>query len=723
MNGAGVNVMKHYYKKPRAKVLLTLLPAVELAQPSPEEELAELYGGEEFVRIATGVAQPVSKAPAVASIITADEIRAMGATDIDEILETVPGLHVARSALGYSPIYTFRGMYSDVNPQVLMLINGIPLTNLYVGDRNVAWGGMPVEAISRIEVVRGPGSAVYGADAFAGVINIITKSPEEIEGLSLGARAGSFDTQVGWLQYGGERGGLKLGAVLEARTFDGQRQHIAADAQTFLDAISGTNASRAPGPVELGGKALDGRLELGYGNFTLRSGAQLRRDGGLGAGVAQALDSSAEAGSDRFNADLTYDNPALSDHLGLKLQASTLFTSQEVEEDFQLYPPGSRGPFFTPMGAPAFPPFPEGIIGNPEVYERHYRLNATALYRGIRDHQIGLGSGYHYGEVYKTEEEKNFGLDPATGLPILPGSPLVDVSDTPLVFLPEGRRENTYVYVQDIWHFARDWELTAGVRYDHFSDFGDTTNPRLALVWSARRNLTFKALYGEAFRAPSFSETRVQSNPAFLGNPSLKPEQLKSYELAVNYQPTFDLTLDFNVFHYRWDDVIQFVADPGAGTRTAQNAGEQTGYGAEFSLSWDITEALSLAGNLALQKSQDQLTGEDAGNAPEHQSYVRADWDFLPGWSLDLQANWVASRNRVFGDPRSDIGDYVITDLTLRNRQWAPRFEVALLVKNLFDENAREPSLDGDPLPLIPRDLPLAGRAAFLEVRYTPTAH
>ncbi|MGB5147566.1 MAG: TonB-dependent receptor plug domain-containing protein, partial [Porticoccaceae bacterium] len=382
--------MKNNYKRPRIKVLLTLLPAVAMAQPSPEEELAELYGGEEFVRIATGVAQPVSKAPAVASIITADEIRAMGATDIDEVLETVPGLHVARSALGYNSIYVFRGMYSDVNPQVLMLVNGIPLTNLYVGDRNVAWAGMPVEAISRIEVVRGPGSAVYGADAFAGVINIITKAPAEMDGLSMGARAGSFDTQSGWLQYGGDLGGLRVGAVVEARQFDGQRQHIAADAQSFLDAVSGTSASLAPGPVELGGKALDSRLELGYGNFTLRTGAQLRRDGGLGVGVAQALDSSAQAGSDRLNADLTYDNPTLTDSLGLKIQGSTLFTSQEVEHDFQLFPPGSRGPFFTPLGAPVFPPFPDGVIGNPEVWERHYRLNATTLYQGIPDHKISL---------------------------------------------------------------------------------------------------------------------------------------------------------------------------------------------------------------------------------------------------------------------------------------------------------------------------------------------
>ena len=164
------------FKISPAGLFFATLSLAVFAQQSPEEELSEIYGGEDFVRIATGVAQPVSKAPAVASIITAEEIRAMGATDVDEILETVPGLHVTRSALGYNPIYVFRGMYSAFNPQVLMLINGIPVTNLYFGDRSQAWGGMPVEAISRIEVVRGPGSAVYGADAFAGVINNIEKT-------------------------------------------------------------------------------------------------------------------------------------------------------------------------------------------------------------------------------------------------------------------------------------------------------------------------------------------------------------------------------------------------------------------------------------------------------------------------------------------------------------------------------------------------------------------
>src|SRR5690606_25054979 len=123
-----------------------------------------------------------------------------------EVLETVPGLHVSRNAFGYSPVYTFRGIYAQYNPQVLMLMNGIPITNLFQGDRNLIWGGMPVKSIARIEIIRGPGSALYGADAFAGVINVITKSRADIPKGEAGVRIGSFNTRGVWLNEGFDAG-------------------------------------------------------------------------------------------------------------------------------------------------------------------------------------------------------------------------------------------------------------------------------------------------------------------------------------------------------------------------------------------------------------------------------------------------------------------------------------------------------------------------------------
>ena len=94
---------------------------------SEENDLAAIYGDADFVSIATGSSQPISRAPAVASVITASQIKEMGATDLDQVLETVPGLHVAKVYQGYNSIYTIRGIYSDYNPQALVLINGIPI--------------------------------------------------------------------------------------------------------------------------------------------------------------------------------------------------------------------------------------------------------------------------------------------------------------------------------------------------------------------------------------------------------------------------------------------------------------------------------------------------------------------------------------------------------------------------------------------------------------------
>ena len=270
-----------------------------------ELDVLQLYGDEDFITIATGVVQPIAKAPAVASVITASEIKSMGATDIDQILETVPGLHVSRSPI-YNPLFVFRGIHSDFNPQVLILVNGVPLSNLFHGDRNLVWGGMPVEAISRIEVIRGPGSALYGADAFAGVINIVTKSPKELQGLAGGISAGSFSTNRAWLSAGGSNGELKYSAFLEAEKTDGSDATISADAQTFFDLITGTSVSNAPGRVNLSKENLDLRLEANYKDWDVRIGAQIRNDVGDGAGAAQALNRDNKFESDRYNVDVTY---------------------------------------------------------------------------------------------------------------------------------------------------------------------------------------------------------------------------------------------------------------------------------------------------------------------------------------------------------------------------------------------------------------------------------
>jgi len=611
----------------------------------------------------------------------------------------------------------FRGISATENPQVLMLINGIPLTNLFQGDRNLVWGGMPVQAIEKIEVIRGPGSALYGADAFAGVINIVTREADGKESFEAGVRYGTHNTKDYWLTGGGSVGELKYFGALESHKTDGFDEKITSDQQSVLDSLIGTSASLAPGSVNMERKNLDARLELAYKNLKLRAGAQIRDDAGDGAGSAQALAEDNTFDSNRLNVDLTYENKEFTENLAVKIQTSYLQTSQEVNGDLVLFPAGTiiLDPVFGPIG-----PFPDGVIGTPEVKERHTRFNFSSFYTGIDRHEVGMGAGYYHGDLYEVKEKKNFGEHPLGGF-ILPGDPVVDVTDTPLVFLTEGKRENSYAFLQDVWQFANDWELTAGVRYDHYSDFGDTVNPRLALVWSTTRNLTTKLLYGEAFRAPSFAQQRAINNPLVQGNPELDPEELKSYELAFDYRPSHDLVFNLNMFYYKWKDIIQFVP-VGVGAAEAQNDGEQTGHGVEFEVSWQALRDLELSSNFSWQKSEDKNLDADAAYSPEKQLYMAANWQPAELWNIHVQANWVMDRNRAAGadDFRSDVDNYALVDLTIRRKSLWDHVDVALIVKNLFDEDAREPSLAGGvgvPVP-IEDDLPLPGQTVLGEIRY-----
>jgi len=702
---------------PLIGLLLSATPIAQLgAQPlaeDDEEALLDLYGDEDTISIATGVRQSIAQAPAVASVITAKDIEAMGATDIDDVLETVPGLHVSARAFGYGPVYVFRGVRAEYNPQVLMLINGIPVSNLFNGDRSLIWGGMPVNAIARVEVIRGPGSAVYGADAFAGVINIITKSRKDIPNTVVGARTGSFDTHDAWLLHGTDWGETDFAFMLEYHKTQGHGEHIDSDAQSGLDAVTGTQASYAPGPVNLQRENLDMRLELSRDLWRLRAGLQRRRDFGNGAGVAEALDPNNRYQSDRWNIDLTYHNPNFRPHWDVSAQISYLNTTQEVDEDLIIFPPG------TDLSIIGLGIFADGMIGNPEVYERHSRANFSALYNGLKRHQLRVGAGYYHGDLYKTRESKNFGIDPETNAPLLPGSKIVDVSDTPYIFLPETDRHNHYLFVQDVWQLAADWALTAGLRYDHYSDFGSTTNPRLALVWSTRRNLTTKLLYGRAFRSPSMTESYAINNPVSLGNSNLDPETMESLELAFNYQPSEQWRLGLNLFHYQWDDIINFMPDPEPQTSsTAQNTGRQSGSGGEIEVSWSPSPQLNINANYSLQHTEDKSTGQSASDVPQQQIYLAMDWNFKSQWHLNTQLHWVLDREREPGDSRTTIADYRLVDLTLRRGRHNDPWQIAFALRNLFDSDIREPSAWSAPAAGIPGDLPMAGRHFFGEMQY-----
>jgi len=256
------------------------------------------------------------------------------------------------------------------------------------------------------------------------------------------------------------------------------------------------------------------------------------------------------------------------------------------------------------------------------------------------------------------------------------------------VYLPDTTRNVSYLSVQDEWAFAPDWALTAGVRHDKYSDFGGTTNPRLALVWAANQDLTAKLLYGEAFRVPSFAELKTINNPANLGNPSVQPETIKTTELAFDYRPSDKLWGALEYFQLRHQGPDRLPARP-ARQRGATMPKNQQGQGIELEAHWQILPRLQILANLSKQDAKDKNTGAPVADAPRKQA--------MPFRRLENRFGLVRARRQFLGcRPAAGHGrfapggaDYVWSNLTLRYRQPVQKWEAALIARNLFDVDAR----------------------------------
>ena len=654
------------------------------AQTSEEENLALIYGDQSSVSIATGSHQAISKAPSAATVITAEDIQAMGATDLDQVLEGVPGVHVSMVHVAMNPIYSFRGIYTKYNPQVLMLVNGIPITNVFWGDRSQLWGGLPLENVERIEVIRGPGSALYGADAFSGVINVITKTATNIKGAEYGVRKGSFNTSDVYMQYGGKLGALDSAFYLRAGNTDGSQ------------AILQKDAIGVSGPLSTARKAIDARADLSKDAWRLRAAYQ-ERDVGMGGGLGGALDSTSRGHATRLYLDLNYEQTNWAPNWDVSGVAGYYNIREHGNPAYILVPAG------------VIPVFPNGMIGNPGHSEQHPHGNLSAFYSGFEQHRVRIGTGFEVDDLYATTSQQNFNATYAPN-----GNPpvMMDVTgNSAVIYEMPHKRNVTYEFVQDEWSLANDWALTAGVRQDHYSDFGSTTNPRLALVWDAAYNIVVKAMHGTAFRAPSFSEMYSINNPVTIGSPNIKPEHIVSDELAFSWQQTSKLKSNLNLFHYHMRNIIL----PVAATANYQNAGGQTGRGVEWEETYDATSNLRLSGNYSWQHSIDGITGHDAGMAPHRHLFARSDWRFAPQWQFGTTLNHVADRMREPGDTRARIPDYTTVDMTLSREKFANGWDARAMVTNLFDSNALEPTFLSSG---IPSDLPLPGRAVYVQVQH-----
>ncbi len=705
---------------------LTLIIYLGSSVASAEKDFMDMsiaeLGAIPVTTIATGTSKPIFESAAVTTVITAEQIKSMGATELHEVLETVPGVHASLQGSTYDYHYTVRGIRNISGSEVLVMLNGTRITTPLLGTTMTGME-LPVAAIQKVEVIRGPGSALYGADAFAGVINIITKKTKDIDGTIVGARVGDHSTQSGWGQYGDQWAGWNVAANLQYQHTSGDDGRIIkADSQTTFDNIFGTHASHAPGPMNTRYETYNGFLNLqrkhwdiGFWAFSELTGAR--------AGVAAALDPNGSANGEQYVGDVKFSTEDWLENLEIFVNAS--YREAKLQAPFQVFPNGT----LLPIGrdgnigtdsiiTSARVLFPDGVNVDLGRVERIPSIDLSGLYKGFANHLLRVGGGFRYEEI-TTSEGKNFGPGVIDGTKLLPppainvrDGALTTTTDTPYVYLADTSRSILSAFVQDEWQITKDWQLTAGVRYDHYSDFGNTVNPRAALVWNVNEQFTTKLLYGKAFRAPIFAEQGNQNNPTLLGNRDLKPEKINTFEWAVDYRPFSSVRTAANLYYYQIKDLIGVVPDlPPSITRTFRNSGDQNGYGTELEWNWQINDQVSVMGNYAWQFAINQLTHQRVAGVPEHHIYFATQWQFMPGWQVQPQINWIGGRTTA-GDTRP-LDDYETIDITLRGKKLFGHLDVAASLRNMLDTTYREPA--AVPASQLPQNLPMPGRSFYLE--------
>jgi iron complex outermembrane receptor protein len=263
-------------------------------------------------------------------------------------------------------------------------------------------------------------------------------------------------------------------------------------------------------------------------------------------------------------------------------------------------------------------------------------------------------------------------------------------------------------FIEDIWDITDDLRLTAGVRWDDYSDFGSEVSPRVGLTWEFKKGYDLKLLYGHAFRAPSFLELY---NLRFAApNLDLDPETIDTYEISLGAGITPSLSSRVTFFHNEGKDSVVALWE------NAQNENKMRSQGVEAEARYDFPRGTYLAMNYTYVRWISPHIQLRNWWAPRHFGNVMANI------RLSRYLNFYASchiedgfrRNR--GDRRDDMSGYAVVNTTLIAKKFLKGYEgleVRGSIYNLFDKDYTSPEA-----PSLPDDMPQPGRNFIVEVSY-----
>ncbi|WP_163338674.1 TonB-dependent siderophore receptor [Desulfopila sp. IMCC35008] len=564
--------------------ILRVLPLWMLLATTPIHGLAEVQDLDDFsledlgtvglanaprsvtASTAARVLQTTASSPSAVRIVTAEDIKTYGYRTLEDILRSLPGLYTTSD--DFNTFLGVRGLGrpGDYNTRVLILIDGVRVNdNIY--DSALAGREFPLDVglIERLEYAPGPGSAVYGKNAFFGVVNVITKNGHSYNGFELAGGVGSFDSHKLRLTYGdrydnGAEVLLSMTGFKEAGVAPSYSEESAEYDSDFTE--NGTFLAKF---------SYDSfQAEVVYG--TRRRGAHVYPETGL-------INEYDENRDERLIIDTRYAT-TLSDTWALEINA----TYNEA-----LY----RG---------SFPYIDYEESGEREIFVE----NSPGRW---------LSGGF---QVVNTQFENHrilFGVEGHADLELrseggLEGSEL-DYSD-------EDEFRSYGVYIQDDISLSKGLTLLLGGRFDE-TEFGSKTNPRIGLIWQPRADRSVKLLYGSAFRTPNFFEASSLFGTEDEG--SLDFEEIQTAEFVLEYYLNPSTRFSGAFYYYQIDDVIEEVfADD---DYTFRNSGSIDALGVEFEAETRFSNGIRVDVSYAVQESEKE-NGQGLSNSPTHQLKMRS---------------------------------------------------------------------------------------------------
>ncbi|MDH3973880.1 MAG: TonB-dependent receptor [Deltaproteobacteria bacterium] len=658
------------------------------------EEMLLFFDERELIITATKQPQNVADAPAIATIITAEDIRRMGARDIMDVLNRVPGMHVFRGYYGKENIEV-RGIVTINSEKVKIMIDGHSLNNLLLGGTTYAFDSLSVDNVKRIEVVRGPGSALYGSNAFSAVINIITKDGKDMDGVIFTAAGGSYDTGKVNLQAGKKWDELDIASSVDYYSTYGARLNVDSD-------ILGNS-----GKTRDGERKLEAAFKAKYKGISFNSKYVTKREESY-IGVGNALNDETEERIDQFFGELVYGQDF---SLG-KITSRLYWDEFHFKVIWEIYPEGANVPN---LGI-----FPYGMIGVPSLKSRTKGAELQFDFDLTDSNILTLGGLWENYEAYDLEHHANY--NPAAWTYYTDGN-VRDVGDI-RQWNQEKKRYIGAAYLQDVWDITAHVNVTAGIRYDDYSDVGSTSNPRAAFVWRLTEKWHLKLLYGSAFRAPSFEELHNINNPVVLGNSNLAPEKMTTYEVSFVRVSKETSTATLTYFHNRFRDRIQLVPQSIPSQFAFENRGGATIQGIEFEYKRDLSKGFSAYLNYTHQDSEDNESKRNIANIAYNKGNIG--FNAKAGNYIDVNTNIFVSgkRSRHVRDGRSELPEYALVDLAVIGKNFIENFELRLSVHNLLGKKYEDPApiyyddIAGEWKPTIRDDYPREGMSALIEGRY-----